>query len=692
MNRRAFTQSIDRIGNTASPQQLAAQLQTLFEFVANNDTLSDTQLVHQSLNICSENILLDYLFKRLVLGTAVDLPKIQRNYLHALLVAISTFSASLSLEALIAYVEANLGNKSALNRAEARCFAFAFLQISFAVVDIFEAEEANAESLGKLLERCVEIVAKEPFARLFASGIIESREEPSDLVVRFIELVAPKLNFSNYQDVDFALTARSALSVFKPTKQTKLISDQLGKVLKDLNDTKGLLKLFDSVNKDETLKDEEISLKLYEKLGKYFVANLDTRIGTILSLSKHIDANRLTKNQGASFTSNLFHLLLTFGEIVANCQNLDGLINYFVSKGQMDDLQQGLVLMLSQRSSKTPKVLQAFQKFEKTLIAALSSAETPSKRFQESLLQLFYSSEILQKTPSSLRELLLRRPENAATVLTLADRFRNKVSESVQSGDIQDFKQSIARLSSLMPHISLEASLQESLDLLFNSYKNMPQIAPNFGEALKENSPERLTTVLRDFVFQRIFQAAFKQNTSSMLPTLAKKWLKINKKKDEFDSLTLSKSLETKEAGRFLPLSKLNMVLLFQNYASEDPDVESLVFGQSLEDLTLFSQKVLASGGNIEQEDCEIFIDVLISLLNKPSTEIRKLVADNFSIFADLYEENCFDLVESAIFKNLHEKVDDEEDEDEMSQNGGTDDEEDEDDDENDIVLEGALF
>lgn len=97
-------------------------------------------------------------------------------------------------------------------------------------------------------------------------------------------------------------------------------------------------------------------------------------------------------------------------------------------------------------------------------------------------------------------------------------------------------------------------------------------------------------------------------------------------------------------------LSKIFCFVHFKNDSS-DLDHQSVVFNQCQNDLKTFCSYIASE--KVKDEDLEILVDCLISLLGVGNKQLRKLIEGTFREFMPLLKSEVIELVVSEIFTPL---------------------------------------
>jgi len=726
MNSASFIRNIDSIAEERHRDRLFNTLVAISNFVVGAKEQPDAKFPHKNLICAKSNLFLDYVLKRAVMGATVDIQAAQRNNLHAALLMLKHFVAEIDLQKFVEFVSQSFAIKNTVNKTEKYFFNFAKLNLLVAVLDIIkETKVADKEKVESAVVTSIQqTIRGEPSARHFFSALIEVRNEITRPFFACVQSIIKNLSSSAYQDAEFAITIKNVLAEAINSDKSDVskkelagLQTQINNFVKEYYDTKSLLKLFENINRDENVKGQEHSLKVYTKLAKLMISHADGKMHTLVSLGRAIIGSKDKKSDGLNFANKLFQLILLASQIFENCASLDQYLHLIISKNLTDDFREMLVLIFEQKHSRNKNVTNAFNLFEKTLLNAFREGEESSKNFGQFVLRLLTSNEALSKIHFSLKEYLLKQEYCLTVVKELIDECEGKIDQAIASGSLNQLKSAVTNYCSLFAPVSdLKVALR-GYKQLFLLYKKVPTHVESMTEELQNHTSEYLCSALYNFLFQKIIHSIFRMHHQPILAQLVQVWMKINGAEDEFSNFVLSEDLLAKESEGLKALGLLNLILLVQNYKSGDRDIESLIFSQSLEDVAIFSQKVAANESAIEASDMEVFTDVVISLMNIPSNDVRRVVNVTFTAFAEHLDENCFDLVENAIFKeqkegNQDEEEDgvaDEEEEDgeagedfdennddeeglELEDDGDDEDDSDDDDEEEEIILDGKLL
>lgn len=688
MNSASFIRNIDSIAEERHRDRLFNTLVAISNFVVNAKEQPDAKFPHKNLICAKTNLFLDYVLKRAVMGATVDVQSSQRNNLHAALLMLKHFVAEIDLHKFVEFVSHTFAIKNTVNKTEKYFFNFAKLNILMAVLDTLkETKVIDKEKVESAVVHSIQqTIRGEPSARHFLAALMEVRNEITRPLFACVQSVIKNLSTSAYQDAEFAITIKNILAESIesdkceiPKKELTGLQTQINNFVKEYYDAKSLLKLFENINRDENIKGQEHSLRVYAKLARLMVSHSDGKMHTLVSLGKAILGSKDKKSDGLNFANKLFQLILLTGQVFENCASLDQYLHLVISKNLTEDFKEILILIFEQKHSRNKNVTTAFNLFEKTLLNTLRENEESSKNIGQFLLRLLTANEVLSKIHFGLKEYLLKQEYCLAVVKELIDDCDVKIDQAIQSGSLNQLKSAITNYCSLFAPVSDLKLALRGYKQLFLLYKKVPSNVENMAEELQQHTSEYLCTALYNFVFQKIIHSIFRMHHQPILAQLVQAWMKINSVEDEFANYALAEELLAKESEGFKALGLLNLILLVQNYKSQDRDIESLIFNQSMEDIAIFSQKVATNETAVDASDMEVFTDVVISLMNIPSNDVRRVVNATFTAFADHLDENCFELVENAIFKDQKEADQDEENE-----------EEDEEEDENDEVNEDS--
>jgi hypothetical protein len=721
MNSASFIRNIDNIGEERHKDRLFNSLVAISNFIVNAKEQPDAKFPHKNLICAKSSLFLDYAIKRAVMGATVDIQSSQRNYLHAAVLLLRHFAAEVDLTKFTEFVSQTFAIKNTVNRTEKYFFNFAKLNLLVAVLDILKeiklAEKEKVEAA--VVQSIQQTIRGESLARHFLAALMEIRNEMTRPFFLCVQSVIKNLSASAYQDAEFAIVVKNILAeaVDKdnsevPKKDLTTLVTQVNNFVKEFYDAKSLLKLFENINRDENIKGQEQSLKIYTKLARLMISHSDGKLHTLISLGKTIAGSKDKKSDGLNFANKLFQLILLASQIFENCASLDHYLHLAISKNLTEDFKQMLILIFEQKYSRNKNVAAAFNSLEKVLLRALRESEDSSKNFGQFLLRLMTSNESLSKIHFGLKEYLLKQEYCLPVVKELIDDCDAKIDQALKSGSLNNLKSAVTNYCSLFaPVADLKLALH-GYKKLFLLYKRVPAHVETMTEELQQHTSEYLSTALYNFLFQKIIHSIFRMHHQPILGQLVQAWMKVNAVEDEFSNYSLSEELLAKDSEGSKTLGLLNLILLVQNYKSKDRDIESLIFNQSMEDIAIFSQKIATTESTVDASDLEVLTDVLISLMNIPSNDVRRVVNATFTAFAEFTDENCFELIENAIFKDQKENGQDEEEEDheEDDQEGESaededgdddeedgelddeDDEDDEDDDEEEIILDGKLL
>lgn len=695
-----LVQILDSIGECNSRESLLPLIESLLGLLTSGAE-SDLGSLHKHPVIFSTVTALDYSLKRCINGAAVEDRQIQRNYLVASLALFTTFQSTIPPKPLIHLIIETCTLSSAVNRTEKMFFGFAATTLLFRVYELW-VETDDRTIFNRVTVFLTDLVAKNGFARPFLAAALENAPFYDGFHVHLVEKVLGSLNASTPHDLELLITVKlnclpSWKSLTEPalTKSVSKMAGEVNNALKSVYSHKFLIKLFEAVNKDPNLQDEVAVSSVYAKLAQVFLGQDDLGVKTIFDLNSAVLRQEKESGHGASKAANLALLL---AEVFRQCPSLDAFLAAVDKAGHRDALEAILVNLLAKPQGKSKRLLFAVGAIQDNLGKKLAAAGD-SEATQAFLLRLIFSKRDMITGTFPLKDVLLHKLDNQQVKHDILTEVKAELEDPAGLHSLADLRTLLSKVQLILPAVTDPGLVQSCFEALFRLYASSPTLVETFEEDLKDRSPDFLTHTTRGLIFEKLSHLVFKKGFRKLLRSLVEQWLAVNEVEDEFANLTLASELESQATKRAEALSKLNMVLLFQNYQETDEDLESLLFNQSTEDVAVFSQNYLANEGKLDGSDFKILTDVLVSLLNCPNHEIRGVVRETFDGFLYLLDDTVFELVEDAVFKdNRIGKEEEEESEggeeqgEEEEEEDSDEDEEDEEEGEGDIVIGGDFF
>lgn len=708
MKDRNLVDICDSIGPSPSKQTLFTNVLQLIDFLKKNPEITEG-LLHKQNVILEKNCSLDYVLKRVLNGTTVENQQTQTNYLFSSFAIISTFKTQIPPKKLIHYVLENCSPSNAVNKTEKQFFCFSALNLLFKIYELY-ADCEDKQIFNRVKVFIVEQTKKNQFMKSFLAGVLESTTFFDDFHVDLIEKIIPDLNPNSSYDLELLIKIKlDCLEAFRkmtdPTlkKSVSKITSETNNHLKEVYSGKFLSKLFESVNKDENFQENDRISPIYEKLAQLYVSHKDLKIKSIFEYFSLI--SKTDGQHSPAFGNKLAHFCVFFTHLMSLSANLNNFISLIESSENSQLFSQIMHTLLGTRYNKCKKFVIASSFLQTKLSNLLISNAFPTDRFQLFLLNLIYDQKDLSSLHFPIKDVLLHKLNNQDVKTMIIEKLLSNIDNFDYNQKLSGFKALVSKICIVLPTISNDILSKKCFFLLFQKYVKAKTIALLFTEDLKEHTKEYISEAIKSFIFERIVQVILRKPFRKILKDLVEKWLEVNSIEDEFMSLQIVTDLELLQNKKSENLILINLILLFQNYQSEEQSIESLIFNQSIEDVVIFSQNFVSSEGKLDSSDFKIFTDVLISLLNCPSSEMRAVVKESFDNFLNLLDESIFELIENAVFtevktgaenelmeseqEDLDESIENEVDE----QNGDDDsDKNDENSDDEDIIIDGQIF
>ena len=646
---------LDQIGDSPSKDDLLSKVTSLIRILQSKDTEAMDSL-HKSPVILPTASPLDYALKRSINGSAIESLPIQRNYLLTTLGLLTTFQSSIPLKPLIHFILEICGQPAAVNKTEKQFFAFASITLLFKVYDLW-ADVDDKTVFNRVTVHLVDLVTKNSFAKSFLAGALDNTSFYDSFHVNLVDKIVGSLNVASHHDLELLVKLKvDCLEAWKKMNDPPLqktiakVATELNHKLRDAYSAKALLKLFEVINKDPNFQDDSKVPLIYGKLAQLYLSHKDLKAKQVFELFNLI--TKSDKSHSAANYNKLAHFSFFFGELLGNLPHLDQFLSQVDGLEARSALDAIFQANLGSQGGRSVKQLAASANLQSKLVSNLSGNSETSQAFQLYLLRLIHSRKDLSAARFPLKDALLHTLDNLPVKLTILDDLTSQLTGLTNITTLRDFKALLNKIGALLPSVASSPSSQTTIESLFATYSESKSVAESLTDELKDHSDEFITREVRTAVYQKLFQLVFRKCFRKILPNLVEKWMKINNCEDEFGNLSSANDLFGQQNKKAESLSQLNLVLLFQNYQETDEDLESLVFNQSTEDVAVFSQNYLTSEGKLDASDFKILTDVLISLLNCQSHEIREIVNSCFEAFLHLLDESVFALLEETVFKD----------------------------------------
>ena len=721
-----ISQIIDTFDKLTTKELLFKAITDILSKIATHQTSLDPE-THKTSVILPKPDLLDYCLKRSIKGCGVESQQTQRNFLILAHSILDQYHSNIPLEKLLSFVASELSSSSSINKTERNFFAFAYINLVFKIHEL--TSEKNSENLyQKSLENLIELTKRVVFSKKFIASELISVKILDNFHVTLLEKIIGNLKPSNCFDFELLASVKlycldNLKSITDPECRKKVtkISQATNESLKETFSPKFMIKLFEEINLNPNFQEEENTSSIYGLISGLFLAHKDCKFSKVLELFDAIQKIEADKSSGFKKQTN-FVFLMT--EYLPNVPDLDSLVSYCEVHNQTNRFSSLLKSIITNRYIKSKRSAFSWQYAQKQLSAFLQKLNSGSPKFQYMFLKLVFSQKDLMNFNFPIKDVLLHKLENENAKAKILEEL---LEEKNNAESLLNYKASVSKITLLLTSImNKNPSLTNSvLESLFHDYVKSRTLIKKMEGDLKDHSKAYLKNEVENFIFEKLSQVIFKKGFRKLLLENVEKWIQVNKIEDEFGNLNSASELFKQENKKSDSLAVLNCFLMFQNYRAEEQGIESIVFNQSLEDVSIFSQNLINNEKSINSNDFRILTDVLVSLLNCPSHEIRELVRELFENLSYLVDENVFDVIENAVFREKNENDEEEEDNEqeeeeeeeenklravknsskELQSNGTHDEEdnieeeekdseesEDENEDEDDIVIGGSFF
>lgn len=671
-----LSENIDKLSSCENKETLFETIKSIISQLRESSPLP-LDPPHKFAVILDKPSLLDYSLKRTINGSMVENQKTQKNFLVAANVILTTFKPQIPLKPLIKFILETCHSSNAVNKTEKQFFTFAGINLFFRIYELF-AETTDKSGFDGVSAYVVEQMAKNVHARSFLAAALTGTSFYDGFHVRIVEKVISTLSVQTSHDLDLLINIKlDCLESWKSISENELkksvnkITVEVNHKLKEVYSVKFLLKLFEGINKDPNMQEEDRVPLIYSKIADLYLSHKDAKVKSLLEFYSIIEKNE--KQKGGITSSKLANFVLLLAEIFGKTKNLNNLIASVEANEMNAIFESAMHAVLASKNGKSRKLVSACNLLQENLSRVLLNKEIPSERFQLVVLKLIYAKRDLSAGHFAVKDVLLHKLDNMDVKLAILAGLQEELDSWSNIAKLSDFKALVSKMCVLLPSISSEKSVKTVFLSFFGIYTNAKTQVEKFTDDFKEHSKEFLLESLQSFLFEKISQVIFRKPFRKILRSLIENWMQQNQVDDEFSNLSLAGELETQTNKKADSLALLNMILLFQNYQSEEQDIESLIFSQSMEDVAIFSQNYLTTEGKLDSSDFRILTDVLVSMLNCPNHEIRVIVKDIFEGFLHLMDDQIFELVENAVFNEQKEEDsgEEEESEEDVVENGG---------------------
>ena len=649
-----ISQVLDDFDRLSSKESLFDAVSSILSALQERPESTDGE-IHKSAVVMPKPTLLDYCLKRAIKGTAVESQRTQRNFMVLSHAVLELCHERVPTDRLLSFLSSELSPSNSINKTERIFFAFAFVSLTFKVREL-TSEDCDDAVFKPTLARLHNLLKKVPFARKFVAGELAQAPLLDSFHVALMDRVVEELKPSSCFDFELlasikvhCLDSLKALTDPDCRKKCTRIALRVNDGLKECFSAKFLVRLFEDVNLNPNFQEEEDTASVYALLAQLFVAHKDLKLSKMLALFEAVQ-----RNDGANPHSQFkrhanFAFLLT--EYLDRVPDLDGLVAHCAALKCSDTLVAMVHSLLTNRFIKSKRSAFAWEFAQRTLAARLQRSGVACAEFQLLLLRLIFGQKDLMGFGFPVKDVLLHKLDNGEVKCRVLGELLAARKGGAAGPTVAEYKQAVSRVTVLLSAVlpGDPQTVGQALGQLFADYADSAAVVSK--EDLRDHSREYLVAEVQEHLFERLSQLIFKKGFRKAVRDTVEQWVEVNGVEDEFNNLGLASELFALKDRRAESLAVLNAFLMFRNYRAQDQGVESLIFDQSVEDVSIFSQNFLSGEQNVNSGDFCILTDVLVSLLNCPSHEIREIVREVFESFSHLVNEQVFSIVENAVFK-----------------------------------------
>ena len=588
---------------------------------------TDPDLHHKTL-FGANTLNLDYSFKRLLMGCAINDQATQRMFLAATFYMLQRYIQSINIKLVLKWIEENVSYKAAINKSEKVYFEFANFCIKNQILKLI-----SDEGIKKIIkESIIDACNRREITKLLSCVVVNNIDD-----IDFLQSISTFKSQGSFAEVALQLTVYKRikeLNLKSTSVDIKHLNEQLNKLFK----IKYLGKVFDSMT--DTLQSMNVADQPFYKDLSIFVSvnnkNLCIFISKLVELCKQTDKTKFSIKYAS-------HSLLLLGALLEsiNCENF---------QDQTIDI---IIVSIEQLRSKN----QIVSSYAKILIN--NFIKTIDKRSSELLYKLSVKLYDLYDSNHGLFDHKLltniykivsvnKNDEKKITELLLS-----KINQSIERGDLVTFKFYVNEYSAALHNIKDEDIKIQQYQNLFDLYINFKDFADQFT-VNAEITLKKSISIGVNLLYEKITEAIFKEQEIDILRRLATIWSK--------DNSELKEIVEAADSVKEETLSKLIYCTTFVNIGAETLDSQSITLKQIGDDMITFAQKF--SANSVNSQDIEILVDCLIAILNIGNQSIRRLCGEVLKHFTNKMDEECFSIIETELFEQPVTELLDEEDED----------------------------
>lgn len=599
----------------------------------------DPNLHHKS-QFNAKTLNLDYTFKRLLMGCAINDQTIQKKFIAATYYVLQRHNQEVDLKMILRWVEENVSYKAAINKSEKAHFEFANFCIKTQILMISTDDTLHK----KVKDSIIDAIGRRESSKLLACAVVKYTDDVSFLA-QLVDF-KPQHSFPEFS-LHLAVYARlKVLGSKDATSTVKRLNEQISKLLK----IKYLCKVLDDMTN---------TLQSHTEADQPFYSFLATFIWDHAKFAgKFIEElEGLCKQSDQAKYSVKFatHALLL----------MNALINHSAESNKLPDHTIRAVLVAVDQLKSKNQVVHGFSKHFLDKFVQEMGTRKPEllKNLLTKLFDLYESDHgcVEHKLLNAIYRNLSTAKESGSDFMA---NILKRLNTSIEQGELTHFKFYTAEFATAVVNIKSADEKVQQYENLINLYANFKDIANSFTEKA-ELSLKKTISVGLSLLYDKITEAVFKESEVDVLRQLANIWASNSEELQEIADAGAAVKEET--------LARLIFCTVFVNFAVETLDPQSMTLKQTGDDLLNFSQKFNENAA--QSEDVQILIDCLIALLNIPNQNLRKTCGEVTKLFVKQLDEESFGLIETELFEQpMNELLDEEDDEGE------------------DIILEGALL
>ena len=650
--------SIDSVGQISNVNALFKTAESIMSILETDSVQKG--LPHTTSIFGMKSLSQDYCLKRLLMGCAVSDNNIQRNFLTLLKLFVKSYKELIDPKYILEFIKHLLSSSSSVSNREKRTFIVAKIRIYILLLISYQ-DEKFSEIRNSIIAEFITLLKGNNISKFILAIIIaSSSSEMSLIALQLYPQVIPVLSKMSYVDMFLGIAIKNDFKNISNESNQQLLN-----YLKEYLSPKSLLKIFDNFHKDENFKKTLNWTLFFKTLAGWFISSKDLKITTLLHLSKLISKSKDKLEEKSLLPGRVICLIRFINYFLSGVESIDDIVKNADKLKLREDFKLMMILILEQKNFRNKDVTSAFNELEKTILEKLTDKKS-SKLTRSILLDLLLSVDHISKLPFKFRDSIFDLSDQSEKSESILEELEKLLNEAVLVS-LNQFKNKLQIFVSFLSSQSNSNLLLKGYKILFGYYKNAEKFVEKMENDLSQHTSEYLCRELRNFLFDRLFHLILRPSHQSLLFQIVNAWLTINKEEDVYENLKIGKQLlEEKES--FALIGILNIVVVFRDYMGNNENLESIVFNQTAEDLSLFGIKLINNKNDISHEDLEILTDIIITLMNVSSGTLRKLLNLTFAEFVPKMNTGCLEQVVKTIFKDTNDQQDDEQDSEEKSE------------------------